>query len=96
MGFDFRWAGRVAVTRDFMPHLHQPAPGITMALGYNGRGIALATSMGRDVAALLSDDRAVRCAFPVTPIRPIPLHGLQRFYVAAGVAWFSLLDKFSG
>lgn len=96
LGFDYRWAGRVAVTRDFMPHLHRPAPGITMALGYNGRGIALATSMGRDVAALLSDDRAVRCAFPVTPIRPIPLHGLQRFYVAAGVAWFSLLDKFSG
>nr|WP_238136777.1 FAD-binding oxidoreductase [Variovorax sp. JS1663] len=94
--FDYRWAGRIAVTRDFMPHLHQPAPGITMALGYNGRGIALATAMGRDLAALLCGDRAQPCAFPITPIQPIPLHGLQRFYVAAGVAWYSLLDKLSG
>lgn len=93
--FDYRWAGRVAVTRDFMPHLHQPAPGVSMALGYNGRGVALATSMGRDLAALVAGDRTVPCAFPITPINPIPLHGLQRFYVAAGVAWYSLLDKLS-
>ncbi len=90
-----RWAGRIAVTRDFMPHLHQPAPGITMALGYNGRGIALATSMGREAAALVGGGVPERCPYPITPIQPIPLHGLQRFYVAAGVAWYSLLDRLS-
>jgi hypothetical protein len=30
-----------------------------------------------------------------TPIRPIPFHGLQRFYIAAGVAWYRLLDSLS-
>jgi hypothetical protein len=29
----------------------------------------------------------------VTPMRPIPLHGLQRFYIGGGVAWYSLLDR---
>lgn len=91
--YEYRWAGRIAVTRDFMPHLHQPAPGITMALGYNGRGIAMATSLGRHAAALVAGGGTTDCPFPVTPLQPIPLHGLQRFYIAAGVAWYSLLDR---
>ncbi|UVH59206.1 FAD-binding oxidoreductase [Variovorax paradoxus] len=90
--YEYRWAGRIAVTRDFMPHVHTPAPGVTVALGYNGRGIALATSMGKHVAARLVDAGA-DFPYPVTPIAPIPLHGLQRFYVAGGVAWYSLLDR---
>ncbi len=90
--YAYRWAGRIAVTRDFMPHVHTPAPGLTLALGYNGRGIALATSMGRHVAARMQGAEA-DFPYPVTPIRPIPLHGLQRFYIAAGVAWYSLLDR---
>lgn len=90
--YDYRWAGRIAVTRDFMPHVHTPAPGVTVALGYNGRGIALATSMGKHVAARLAGAQA-DFPYPVTPIAPIPLHGLQRFYVAGGVAWYSLLDR---
>ncbi len=90
--YDYRWAGRIAVTRDFMPHVHTPAPGVTVALGYNGRGIALATSMGKHVAARLAGAQ-VDFPYPVTPIAPIPLHGLQRFYVAGGVAWYSLLDR---
>ncbi len=92
--YEYRWAGRIAVTRDFMPHVHTPAPGLTIALGYNGRGIALATSMGRHVAARLLQPGA-DFPYPVTPLQPIPLHGLQRFYIAAGVAWYSLLDRIS-
>ena len=92
--YEYRWAGRIAVTRDFMPHVHTPAPGLTIALGYNGRGIALATSMGRHVAARLLQPGA-DFPYPVTPLQPIPLHRLQRFYIAAGVAWYSLLDRFA-
>lgn len=91
--YEYRWAGRIAVTRDFMPHLHQPSAGITMALGYNGRGIAMATQLGKQAAALMAGVDQVACAFPITPPQPIPLHGLQRFYIAAGVAWYSLLDR---
>jgi len=31
--------------------------------------------------------------FPISPIQPIPMHGLQRFYIAAGVAWYALMDR---
>lgn len=91
--YEYRWAGRIAITRDFMPHVHQPAAGVTMAMGYNGRGVAVATSLGKYVAELVAGGSTSACPYPVTPIRPIPLHGMQRFYIAAGVAWYSLLDR---
>jgi glycine/D-amino acid oxidase-like deaminating enzyme len=93
LDYEYRWAGRIAITRDFMPHIHEPAPGVTMALGCNGRGIALCTSLGRHIAERLAGS-GNRFPYPQSPITPIPLHGLQRFYIAAGVAWYSLLDKF--
>ena len=91
--YEYRWAGRVAITRDFLPHVHEPAPGLTMALGYNGRGVAAATAMGKHLARRMTGGSDF--PFPITPIQAIPLHGLQRFYIAAGVAWYSLLDRLS-
>lgn len=88
------WAGRVAITPDAMPHVHEPAPGVSIALGYNGRGVALATAMGQHLAQRLLEP-AYRFPFPVSSVRPIPFHGLQRFYIAAGVLWYSLLDRIS-
>ncbi len=90
--YAYRWGGRIAVTRDFMPHIHEPAPGITVAVGCNGRGIALCTSFGKHLAARLTQPTAA-FPYPVSPITPIPMHQLQRFYIAAGVAWYSLLDR---
>ncbi|EHP42118.1 FAD dependent oxidoreductase [Cupriavidus basilensis OR16] len=92
LSYEYRWAGRIAITRDFMPHVHEPAPGVVMALGCNGRGIALCTSLGQHIAARLAG-KGRDFPYPITPVTGIPLHGLQRFYIAAGVAWYSLLDK---
>ncbi len=94
LDFEYRWAGRIAITRDFMPHVHEPAPGLTLALGCNGRGIALCTNLGQQLAGRLCDSRS-DFAYPVTPLQRLPLHGLQRFYIGAGVAWYSLLDRLS-
>ncbi|AOE88238.1 NAD(P)/FAD-dependent oxidoreductase [Pseudomonas sp. TCU-HL1] len=88
---EYRWSGRVALTQDFLPHVHEPAPGVSILLGYNGRGVALSTALGRHLAARLSG-RGEGFPFPVTRIRPIPFHGLQRFYLGAGIAWYRLLD----
>lgn len=96
LSFAYRWAGRIAITQDFMPHVHQPEKGLTFALGYNGRGIAAATSMGKLLASLVTEQgAAAQFPYPITAIRPIPLHGLQRLYITAGVAWYGLLDRLS-
>jgi glycine/D-amino acid oxidase-like deaminating enzyme len=92
--YDYRWAGRVAITADFLPHVHEPAPGVSIVLGYNGRGVAMATTLGKLLAQrLCSGDASEPFPLPATPVRPIPLHGLQRLYITAGVAWYRLLDK---
>ncbi len=94
--YEYRWAGRIAITRDFLPHVHRPAPGMLVALGYNGRGVAAATAMGIHLARLLTGGAETEFPFPITPLRQIPLHGsLQRFYISAGVAWYGLLDRLS-
>lgn len=74
--FEYRWAGKVALTRDHLPHLHEPAPGLVIALGYNGRGIGAATVMGKRAARRAFGAPPAEIPFPVTPVRPIPLHGL--------------------
>jgi glycine/D-amino acid oxidase-like deaminating enzyme len=44
------WGGSVAITRDHLPGLHQLAPGVMAGLGYNGRGVGMATVMGKVLA----------------------------------------------
>jgi Glycine/D-amino acid oxidases (deaminating) len=88
---EYRWSGRVALTKDFLPHVHQPKPGLSMLLGYNGRGIALSTSLGRHLAMNILGN-GQKFPFPITGIKPIPFHGLQRVYVGLGIAWYRLLD----
>lgn len=89
----FRWAGRIAITQDSLPHIHEPQPGLTVALGYNGRGVAMGTHLGKRLGEHLGEptlDEAL--PFPVTPIKPIPLHGLQRLYVETVVNYYRARD----
>ncbi|MNG02301.1 Gamma-glutamylputrescine oxidoreductase [compost metagenome] len=88
---EYRWSGRVALTQDFLPHVHEPAPGLSILLGYNGRGVALSAALGRRLAARLAGGME-DFPFPVTRVRGIPFHGLQHFYLGAGIAWYRLLD----
>ncbi len=89
--FTYRWAGRVALTRDAVPHVHEPAPDLRIVLGYNGRGVALATQMGRYLAETICTGK--RLPYPVTEIDPIPFHGLRRLYIGLGVAYYGLCDR---
>ncbi|MEO8137694.1 MAG: FAD-binding oxidoreductase [Betaproteobacteria bacterium] len=93
--FPFVWAGRVAMTADHMPHLHRLAPGVITALGYNGRGVAMATAMGRVVAAACLDDGERMPDFPITALKPIPFHAFNELGVRAVATYFRLLDRFA-
>lgn len=90
---EYRWAGRIAITRDFVPHVHEPAPGVIIALGYNGRGIAMATQLGRQIAARIAGETDF--PYPLTEVKPVPLHRLRRLYIGLGIAYYGLLDMLS-
>lgn len=87
------WSGQVAVTADHLPHLHVLAPGAYAALGFNGRGVALTTTMGRFLADLASGAAAETIDFPVTPLRPLPLHRFNRLAVRAVTQYYRLRDR---
>lgn len=93
--FEFRWSGRVALTRDHLPHLHEPAPGLVASLGCNGRGVGLATAMGMVLAEHALRPGRAALPVPVTPIRPIPLHALHRVGAAALVGYYRLRDAWA-
>ncbi|WP_075214418.1 NAD(P)/FAD-dependent oxidoreductase [Mongoliimonas terrestris] len=69
-----QWNGQVAVTRDHLPHVHEPSSGLIAGLGYNGRGVAMATAMGRMLARRAAGGGPETIDLPVTPIAPIALH----------------------
>ncbi|MEL7212701.1 MAG: FAD-binding oxidoreductase [Pseudomonadota bacterium] len=70
------WGGTIAVTPKMMPHLHEPAPGILAGLGFSGRGIAMTSVMARTLLRRALGAAEETLPFPVTPIEPVPLHGL--------------------
>jgi glycine/D-amino acid oxidase-like deaminating enzyme len=88
----YRWGGFVAMTRDGLPHLHEPAPGLLAGLGYNGRGVAMATAMGRLLARRALGETAASLGFPVTPVRPIRLHALSRIGARATIRYLQARD----
>ncbi len=91
LAFPYRWGGLVAMTADHLPHLHRLAPGLYAGLGYNGRGVAMATLMGRALAGLVtgSEDPFL----PVTRLAPLPLHRFSRTWASLAARYFGVLDR---
>ncbi|MBN9507574.1 MAG: FAD-binding oxidoreductase, partial [Alphaproteobacteria bacterium] len=87
-----RWCGRVALTRELLPHLHAPAPGLIANIGCMGRGIGLQSAMGAAIARYLLHGDAQALPFPLRPVRPIPLRGVQRLYLSGIIAWYRMTD----
>jgi glycine/D-amino acid oxidase-like deaminating enzyme len=87
------WSGWVALTVDQYPRIHQLAKGVWAGIGCNGRGLAVASILGRDLAHLARGGDARATAFPVAPLRPLPLHDAAAVVVAATVSTKRWLDR---
>ncbi len=86
------WSGWVAMTIDQFPRLHELAPGVFAALGCNGRGIAAATMLGRDLAALVRDGTDAATVFPLVPLRPLRWHRVAPMLVRGLAQVYRLHD----
>ena len=86
------WNGQLAITPDHYPHIHEPADGVLVCLGYNGRGVAMSSAMGPELARRILGGRTADIAMPITTIREMPFHALWRSGVAARVAYGRIRD----
>ncbi|MEX1235341.1 MAG: hypothetical protein WEB56_10190 [Roseovarius sp.] len=75
---------------DGWPHLHQPTPGLFAAVGFNGRGLALATATGKMIADHIT--ARTQMALPVTGVQPVRWHGLRGPVMRAGVGYYWIRD----
>ncbi|MEL0638606.1 MULTISPECIES: NAD(P)/FAD-dependent oxidoreductase [Marinomonas] len=89
-----QWGGQIAHTPDVLPHLHEPQPGILAGLGYNGRGVAMGTVMGRIMAERILGKSADDLQIPVTNYRNAPLRHFSDIAVKLAVPTFEILDAF--
>ena len=87
------WCGRIDMTLDEMPRIHQPEPGLWTVLGYNGRGVALATTMGAVMADRMTGGGDPALDFPETPFATVPFHAFRGPGVPGAIAWYQFRDS---
>ncbi|HME40987.1 MAG TPA: FAD-binding oxidoreductase [Steroidobacteraceae bacterium] len=85
------WGGRLAMTADQYPHIHEPADGVLVCLGYNGRGVAMSTAMGALIARRITN-RSSGFDMPITRMKGIRLHAMWPLGVRAAIAYGRLSD----
>lgn len=88
----FEWGGRIAITDDHLPHLHEPQPGMLVGLGYNGRGVAMSNVMGRVMAERILGANANSLAFPVSNIMPVPFRPVKVAGMSTAIWFMRLMD----
>ncbi len=90
--YDFYWGGMVAMTASHLPHFAELAPGVTAALGFNGRGVGMASATGAQLAKRALGTPFSELPLPNAPIKPIPFHSLRQPFIKALVHWYRWLD----
>jgi len=87
----YRWSGRVAVTLDSLPRVGTLAHNVHYAMGYNGRGVALATLLGTKLASLACGEN-----LDLPPLagelKSIPFHGFRVPAKRTVITYYKLLD----
>jgi len=92
IGWSHAWNGQLAVTPDHLPHVHQPSEDALIYLGCNGRGVALATSMGQQLAKRLVHGVNAQFDLPISPIKPMRFHAFWPIGVHTAMLWGRLRD----
>jgi glycine/D-amino acid oxidase-like deaminating enzyme len=90
--WEFFWSGKIALTADHLPHIHEPKPGVLAGLGYNGRGVAMASRMGKLLADYVSGASAETLGLPITRIKPLPFWSLRKPVLGVLINWYRLRD----
>lgn len=92
----YRWAGQVDLTPERALRVHCPKPGLWAVIGFSGRGVAIAPAVGKALASAVMARDARHLPLPVSPVRPVPFHGLRRPAMALAVGWSWLRDRIEG
>ena len=89
---EYAWGGTLDFTFDMLPHAGK-IDGMHFALGYAGHGVAMATYLGKKMAAAIAGDEVAlpfaRVAFPTAPLG---LYSGRPWFLPLASLWYRFLD----
>ncbi|PFH20175.1 NAD(P)/FAD-dependent oxidoreductase [Burkholderia sp. JKS000303] len=91
--FEYLWHGDFAITPDRMPRFVRLDDGLYTWFGCNGRGVALSTVAGRELAevALTGDEN--RSPLPFSTLRTISAHAFVRRLAIGAMLYYRWKDR---
>ncbi|MBS7699703.1 MULTISPECIES: FAD-binding oxidoreductase [unclassified Chelatococcus] len=93
---EFRWSGKVGLTRDFLPHIDQPEPGLWTSHGYCGRGVAMASAYGKLLGETILQDRSpATLPVPNTPAPRMPPAPISDLGIVTVTQLYRVMDIFA-
>ena len=90
--WEYDWAGYVAITSPMRPLLTKLGNNAFAGLGYNGRGITTATSMGKQLAQALKGQST---SIPIEGPKPMPFHRCYPIGVTSHIVSAHIRDYFT-
>jgi len=88
------WGGTLAITLNRLPFIRRLRPGVYVAAGYSGQGVALAPFAGKVIADAIRGDPARLDRFAALPVPPFPGGRFLRTpALIAGMSWYALRDR---
>ncbi|MEE9313169.1 MAG: FAD-binding oxidoreductase [Rhizobiaceae bacterium] len=91
--FTHTWSGYIGATLDGFPHFHQLGSNYWSAIGFNGRGVALSVSIGRELARAINGESLNDLALPLSNPKPVTFHPLARRTARASLPYYRWLDS---
>jgi glycine/D-amino acid oxidase-like deaminating enzyme len=91
--FTHIWSGFVGITPDRFPHFHRIGQNYYAAIGFNGRGVALSISVGREMAKLINGGNVKDLALPLSPVKRVPFYAVARRVSRSGLAYYRWRDR---
>ncbi|GAU80204.1 FAD-binding oxidoreductase [Bosea sp. BIWAKO-01] len=88
----YRWSGLVAMTLDSVPHVGRADDRVLFAMGYNGAGVAMASLMGRYLAAYARGETPDVGLLDAARMRHVPFYPLREPAVRMVAGWYQFLD----
>lgn len=83
LDWQYAWSGQIAFSQDHLPHCHQLDAGVYSLIGYSGRGIGPATTMGKELALHLLDEKHVM-PLALTKLSPVSMREMKRSFYEVG------------
>ena len=94
VAFEAEWYGQIGMTDDNLPRFHKFADRVIGISGYNGRGIAPGTVMGRTLAELIAGEKTeADLPLPVTEARDARMRVMKEVFYEVGAQAVHLTDS---